>query len=150
APAEQLDVELANIEVAAIQVSNFQLTAPGRLQLPCPVRHCAVIEVEARDGVVRLGLRWFLFEPDDHPGSVELRNAVRAGVLHPVSEDRRACLPFCGGGDELLKPVTVKYIVAEDERRARAGEEVPAQDERLRNAVRLRLRDVVECDPPLA
>ena len=84
------------------------------------------------------------------PGGVEARDAVRARVLDPVAEDRRAAGAARAREQRLLDAVAVEDVVAEDHRAGLPRDEVAADDERLREAVRARLRGVRDVHAPLA
>src|SRR5262249_6416505 len=54
-PTEHLDVELAGLEIGAIDIGDLQLTARGRTEAGGDVQHAVVVEVEAGDRVAGSG-----------------------------------------------------------------------------------------------
>src|SRR5437773_1185908 len=80
---------------------------------------------------------------------VELDDAVLLGILHPIGEDGGAIAVVSGAGEELRQIMTEEEIVAEDQRRAVAADEIGADRISLREAFRPRLLRVLETESPL-
>lgn len=106
--------------------------------------HVARVEVQAGDGVARLGLGGLLLDGDGPPLAVELHDAEALGVVHVVAEDRGAArLGVLHGARQVARQaVAVEDVVAEHQRARLAGDELLADGEGLRKAVRARLLGV--------
>ena len=132
------------LQVHPVEVGDLQLAARGRLD---PMRlgcHVARVEVESGDGVGALGLGGLLLDGDGPTLRVELHDAEALGVVHVVAEDRGPT--GLGVLDGLLQvagqAVAVEDVVAQHQGARLAGDEVLADGECLRQAVRARLLGV--------
>lgn len=106
----------------------------------------ARVEVQAGDGVGALGLGGLLLDGDGPPLRIELHDAEALGVVHVVAEDRgaaRLCV-LDGARQVARKAVAVEDVVAEHESARLAVDELLADGEGLRQAVRARLLGVGE------
>ena len=126
------------LQVHLVERGDLQLAAGGRLNLVGLGGDVARVEVEPRDGVGALGLGGLLLDGDGPPLAVELHDAEALGVVHVVAEDRGAArLGVLGGARQVARQaVAVEDVVAEHERARLAGDEVLADGECLRQAVR--------------
>ena len=108
--------------------------------------HVARVEVQAGDGVGALGLGGFLLDGDGPALPVELHDAEALGVVHVVAEDRGpARLGVLDGARQVARQaVAVEDVVAEHQGTRLAGDELLADGERLRQAVRRGLLGVGE------
>ena len=108
--------------------------------------HVARVEVQAGDGVARLGLGGLLLDGDGTALPVELHDAEALGVVHVVAEDRGAArLGVLDGARQVARQaVAVEDVVAEHQGARLAGDELLADGEGLRQAVRARLLGVGE------
>ena len=148
ASAEGDDGERPLLQVHLVERGDLQLPAGGRLNLVGLGGDVARVEVQAGDGVGALGLRGLLLDGDGPPLRIELHDAEALGVVHVVAEDRGAArLRVLDGLLQVArKAVAVEDVVAEHERARLAGDEVLADGERLRQAVRRGLLGVGEVD----
>lgn len=127
-----------------VERGDLQLAAGGGLD---PMRlggHVARVEVQAGDGVGALGALGLLLDGDGPPLAVELHDAEALGVVHVVAEDRRAArLCVLDGARQVARQaVAVEDVVAKHEGARLAGDELLADGERLRQAVRAGLLGV--------
>ena len=134
------------LEVHLVERGDLELASGRRLD---PVRlggHVARVEVQAGDGVARLGLGGLLLDGDGPPLAVELHDAEALGVVHVVAEDRGAArLGVLHGARQVArKAVAVEDVVAEHQRARLAVNELLADGECLRQAVRRGLLGVGE------
>ena len=134
------------LQVHPVEVGDLQLAARGRLHPMGLGGDVARVEVQAGDGVGALGLGGLLLDGDGPALAVELHDAEALGVVHVVAEDRG--IARLGILDRLAqvaaKAVAVEDVVAEHQRARLAGDEVLADGEGLRQAVRARLLGVGE------
>ena len=126
------------LKVHLVERGDLQLAARRRLD---PMRlggHVARVEVQAGDGVGALGLGWLLLDGDGTALEVELHDAEALGVVHVVAEDRGAArLGVLDGARQVARQaVAVEDVVAQHEGARLAGDELLADGERLRQAVR--------------
>jgi hypothetical protein len=68
AAAEQFDRKLAPVQIDAVEVGDLQLATGTRLEVPGDADDIVVVEVEAGDREVRLGLRGLLLDVGDAAG----------------------------------------------------------------------------------
>src|SRR5580765_7548695 len=94
--AEFFDVELASIEVVAVDVRDLQFPPCGRFQRRRDVEHTVVVKVQARDGVLRFWAGRLFFEADGSALAIEFDDTITFGIAHCIPKDRRAL--FAGGG----------------------------------------------------
>lgn len=132
------------LQVHLVERGDLQLAAGRGLHpmgLGC---HVARVEVQAGDGVGALGLRGLLLDGDGTALPVELHDAEALGVVHVVAEDRGAArLGVLHGERQVARQaVAVEDVVAEHQGARLAGDEVLADGERLREAVRAGLLGV--------
>ena len=134
------------LQVHLVERGDLELAAGRRLH---PMRlggHVARVEVQAGDGVGALGALGLLLDGDDPPLAVELHDAEALGVVHVVAEDRGAArLGVLNGARQVAgQAVAVEDVVAQHQGARLAGDEVLADGEGLRQAVRRGLLRVGE------
>lgn len=134
------------LQVHLVERGDLQLPAGGGLD---PVRlggHVARVEVQAGDGIGALGLGGLLLDGDGTALAVELHDAEALGVVHVVAEDRGAArLGVLDGARQVARQaVAVEDVVAEHQRAGLAADELLADGEGLRQAVRRGLLGVGE------
>ena len=134
------------LQVHLVERGDLQLAARGGLHLMRLGGHVARVEVESGDGVGALGALGLLLDGDGPPLPVELHDAEALGDVHVVAEDRgaaRLCV-LHGARKVARQAVAVEDVVAEHQGARLAGDELLADGERLREAVRARLLGVGE------
>ena len=138
AAAQGDDGERPLLQVHLVERGDLQLAAGRRLNLMRLGGHVARVEVQAGDGIGALGLGGLLLDGDGPPLAVELHDAEALGVVHVVAEDRGAArLGVLDGARQVAgQAVAVEDVVAEHEGARLAGDEVLADGEGLRKAVR--------------
>lgn len=126
------------LQVHLVERGDLQLASGRGLDLVRLGRHVARVEVQAGDGVGALGLGRLLLDGDGPPLAVELHDAEALGVVDVVAEDRGAAgLCVLHGARQVAgQAVAVEDVVAEHQGARLAGDEVLADGERLREAVR--------------
>ena len=131
-------------QVHLVERGDLQLAAGRRLHPMGLGGHVARVEVQAGDGVGALGLGGLLLDGDGPPLAVELHDAEALGVVHVVAEDRGpARLGVLDGARQVARQaVAVEDVVAQHQGARLAGDEVLADREGLRQAVRARLLGV--------
>ena len=134
------------LQVHPVEVGDLQLAARGGLHPMGLGGHVARVEVQAGDRVGALGALGLLLDGDGTALAVELHDAEALGVVHVVAEDRGAArLGVLHGARQVARQaVAVEDVVAEHERARLAGDELLADGEGLRQAVRARLLGVGE------
>jgi hypothetical protein len=119
AAAHDLDLELALLQVACVDLGDLELAARAGLDVGGDVAHLRVVEVQARDCVVALGLARLFLDADGTPLAVELDDAIAFRVVHVVGEDRGpAVAPVCAA-QQRLEVVAVEDVVAQHQRAGR-------------------------------
>ena len=146
AAAQGDDGQRPLLQVHLVERGDLELAAGRGLD---PMRlggDVARVEVQAGDGVGALGALGLLLDGDGPPLAVELDDAEALGVVHVVAEDRGAArLGVLDGARQVARQaVAVEDVVAEHERARLAGDEVLADGEGLRQAVRRGLLGVGE------
>ena len=144
AAAEGHDGQRPLLQVHLVERGDLQLPARGRLHLMRLGGDVARVEVQAGDGVGALGLGGLLLDGDGPPLRIELHDAEALGVVHVVAEDRgpTGLCVLHGARQVTRQTVAVEDVVAEHERARLAGDELLADGECLRQAVRARLLGV--------
>ena len=134
------------LQVHLVERGDLQLAARGGLDLMRLGGHVARVEVQAGDGVGALGLGGLLLDGDGPPLAVELHDAEALGVVHVVAEDRGPPrLGVLHGARQVAgQAVAVEDVVAQDQGARLAVNELLADGECLRQAVRRGLLGVGE------
>ena len=134
------------LQVHPVEVGDLQLASGGGLNPMGLGGHVARVEVESGDGVGALGALGLLLDGDGPALPVELHDAEALGVVHVVAEDRGAArLGVLHGARQVARQaVAVEDVVAQHQRARLAGDELLADGEGLRQAVRTRLLCVGE------
>ena len=134
------------LQVHLVERGDLQLAAGRGPHLMRLGGHVARVEVQAGDGVGALGALGLLLDGDGPPLAVELDDAEALGVVHVVAEDRGAArLRVLDGLLEVAaEAVAVEDVVAEHQGARLAGDELLADGEGLRQAVRRGLLGVGE------
>ena len=91
-----------------------------------------VVEVEAGDGVARLGLFRLFFQADGAARAVELNDAVALRVFDRIGEDGGACFERGGRLKLAGEALAVEDVVAENQALGDVADEVVADEEGLR------------------
>ena len=144
--AQRHDGQRPLLQVHLVERGDLQLAAGGGLDLMGLGGHVARVEVQAGDGIGALGLGGLLLDGDGPPLRIELHDAEALGVVHVVAEDRgaaRLCV-LDGARQVARQAVAVEDVVAEHEGTRLAGDELLADGEGLRQAVRAGLLGVGE------
>ena len=144
--AEGDDGQRPLLQVHLVERGDLQLTARGRLHLMRLGGDVARVEVQAGDGVGALGALGLLLDGDGPALPVELHDAEALGVVHVVAEDRGAArLGVLDGARQVAgQAVAVEDVVAQHQGARLAGDELLADGEGLRQAVRRGLLGVGE------
>lgn len=126
------------LQVHLVERGDLQLASGRRLNLMRLGGHVARVEVESGDSVGALGLRGLLLDGDGPALAVELHDAEALGVVDVVAEDRGAAgLCVLHGARQVAgQAVAVEDVVAEHQGARLAGDELLADGEGLRQAVR--------------
>ena len=134
------------LQVHLVERGDLQLAAGRGLDLVGLGGDVARVEVQAGDGVGALGALGLLLDGDGPALPVELHDAEALGVVHVVAEDRGPPrLGVLDGARQVARQaVAVEDVVAQHERARLAGDELLADGEGLRQAVRARLLGVGE------
>ncbi len=149
ASSEPLDVQSTLSEIHPIEIRDFQFAARRRLQGFGQGACASVVEVNSGNGVIGRRPGRLFEQVRDFAVGIEFNDAVALGILDVIAEHRRACGARGSRLQELGEIRPVEDIVAEDQRRGRSVEELFGDDQRLRNAVGLRLHRVLEAHAPL-
>ena len=133
----KLDVQLALVEIHLVQRRDFQLPAGAGLDLLGHFDNIAVVEVQARDRVVALGVSGLFLNVGGVAVLVERDDAETLGVVDVVAKDGAAAIGSVGGGifQALGEARAVEDVVAQDHGAAVVANELLAQDKRLGQAV---------------
>ena len=126
------------LQVHLVERRDLQLATGGGLDLVRLGGHVARVEVQAGDGVGALGALGLLLDGDGPPLRIELHDPEALGVVHVVAEDRgppRLGVLY-GARQVARQAVAVEDVVAEHQGARLAGDELLADGERLRQAVR--------------
>ena len=94
-------VELALLQVAPIDICDFQLATRRRVDAGSNVSHLAIVEIQAGQGVIALGCFWFFLDGDRAFVGIEFDHAVTLGVVHMVGKHAGTALPFVSVGQLL-------------------------------------------------
>ena len=144
--AQRHDGQRPLLQVHPVECGDLELAAGRGLNLMRLGGDVARVEVQAGDGVGALGLGGLLLDGDGPALAVELHDAEALGVVHVVAEDRgaaRLCV-LDGARQVARQAVAVEDVVAEHQGTRLAGDELLADGEGLRQAVRAGLLGVGE------
>ena len=100
AASECLHLQFAILQELLVDGGYLQLATGRGLHVLRHAHHLVGVEIEADDGIVRLGLLGLLLYREAVALAVELRHAVALGVVDPVAED--GCLLVLLGIDDGL------------------------------------------------
>ena len=134
------------LQVHLVERGDLQLAACRGLHLMSLSGDITRVEVQAGDGVGALGLGGLLLDRDGPAPRIELHDAEALGVVDVVAEDRGAArLGVLDGARQVARQaVAVEDVVAQHERAGPAADELLADGEGLRQAVRRGLLGVGE------
>lgn len=139
--AQGHDLELAALEVLLVDGCDFEFATIARLNVLGDLHHVVVVEVEPDDCVVGFGGAGLLFDRDGAHVLIELHHPISLGIIHVVGE-HDASVGVDAGFECLTEVLAVEDVVSQDERDLVVTDEFLADDERLREAFRLRLYGV--------
>ena len=138
APAEHFDIKRAVIEIHLVEIGDLKLSTRRRLDLLGKLAHTLVVEVEARDRIVALGMLWLLLDGDRVVVLIEFHDAKALGIIDIVAKDRGALAvlgTFNGAPELIAKAIAVEDVIAEDEGAGLPRAELLADDECLGKAI---------------
>ena len=115
APAHDFDVGAPPLGIDAIDVGDSELAARRGSQGSCNVDDIAIVEVEPRDCVVRLGYRRFLFDGEHGPVGVELHYPVELRIANAMGEKGASNGACARGSQQVFETCANENIVPEDE-----------------------------------
>ena len=128
-------VQCTLVQIYPVQVGDLQLAPGGWLQRLGALHDLLVIEVQAGDGIVALGLFGLFLDGKGLAGVVQLHHAEPLRVVDVVAEHRRAVLLLHRLAELARKARAVEDVVAQDHSRPVVPDELLTQDERLGQAV---------------
>src|SRR5215203_6532760 len=136
------------MEVVPIHVGDLVFASGRWLQAASDLNHLVVVEVQARNGVARLGSSRLLLQRDRLARGIELDYPVRTRFSDPIGED---CSAVNVGKVAQLstEPLAIEDVVAENKRHLLGTDEVRADHERLRQPTGLGLFCVADRDAEL-
>ena len=149
AAAHDFYLEFFAFEVDAVDVGYLEFSACAGFDIFCDFDDVVVVEVEARYCVAGFGFFGFFFDGDGLFVGVEFDDAVAFRVGDRVGEDGGPFIVGVGGLQYFAEVVAVKDVVAKDEGRGVAANEVGTKNKGLGKAIRAGLYDVLEIDAPL-
>src|ERR1043166_3298643 len=147
AAPQQRDVQCPAGEIRLVHVGDLELSPRRGLQAFGDVHHVSVVEIQPRDGVVRLGPLGLLLDAQRALLRVELHHPVPLRVFHAVGEDGRALAPRGRVRQRRPQPSAIENVVAQDQRARAPRHELTPDDERLRQSFRLGLLGVTHVEP---
>ena len=150
AALHDLDIELAQIQIGLVDGGDFQFAPGAGFDGLGNFNDLVVVKIEARDGVVALGLGGLFLDAAGSAGLVKRHHAVALWVLHMVGKDGGAAGLRVGLSQQWCKVVAVKDVVAQHQGARMVSNELVANDERLRQAVGAGLHGVLQIHAPLA
>lgn len=139
--AQGHDLELAALEVLLVDRRDLEFATIARMNVLGDLHHVVVVEVEPDDCVVGFGGAGLLFDRDGTHVVIELHHPISLGIVHVVGE-HDASVGVDAGFECLTEVLAVEDVVSQDERDLVVTDEFLADDERLREAFRLRLYGV--------
>ena len=131
-----------------IDCRDFEFTPSRRCDGFGYVNNAFVIEIEAGNGVVTLGMRRLLFDGPGDPVVIEINDAVFRGICHLVGKDVGTML-LRERTKMVAKSGTVEHVVTKNECDLIAGKEILSDQERLGESLRLRLYGVLNGHSPV-
>jgi hypothetical protein len=115
AAAEEFDVEVAALEIEAVEIGDLEFAALRGLEAAGERDDIGVVKIDAGNRVVGLGLERFFLEGNDATVGRKFNDAVALGVSDVVAKYGGAAGAGAGALEGFGEVVTVEKIVAEDE-----------------------------------
>ena len=150
AALHDLHIEIALIQIGLVHGRDFQFASGAGLDGLGDVHDLPVVEVQAGDGIVALGLGGLFFDAHRTAALVESDHAIALGVVHVIGEDGGAIGLLACGHQLLLQVMAVEDVVAQHQCAGCAVQELLADDEGLCQPIRAGLHGVLEIQAPLA
>jgi hypothetical protein len=143
AAVEYAHFELPGLQVGLVDIGDLVFAPLAGLQVRRDAQHLVVVKIQARDGVIGLGLFRLLFDGYGPHLPVEFHHPVALGVLHMIGVDHPA-LGIAVGLQQFRQAAAVKDVVAQDQRHFFIAHEIAADHEGLRQSVGVRLLGIAE------
>ena len=116
-PAHDLDLQTAFVEVHSVDVGDFEFAARRRCQGSSHIDDASVVKIKTGNGIIRT---WFCTGfssmPSALPSCVEVHDTVPFRIIDVIRKDGCAIGRPGGRGKLASQSMTVKYIVAENQR----------------------------------
>jgi len=135
ASAHLFDEQVARFHVQAVEIGDLKLAAGGGLQVARELDDAVVVEIQAGNRMVRLGLCGLFLEADRLAAFAELNHAVALGIVDAVGEHRRAAHACDRARQQIGQMRAKEDVVAEHERDIVVADEVSTDRERLGEAL---------------
>ena len=145
-PAHHADIELFALQIRAVDIGDFKFAALRRLEPRGNFDHLPIVKIKSRNRVARFRTLRFFFNAERLALRIELNHAVPLRVIHGISENAGALgleSRVAQFSDEI---VTVENVVAEHQCAPAGAYKFLADQKRLRDTLRLRLRCVLKVD----
>ncbi|OIQ72078.1 hypothetical protein GALL_462990 [mine drainage metagenome] len=150
AAAHDLHTELVALEINAVEIGNLQFASRRWLQVGGDIDDLVVVEIKTGDGIIAPGADGLFFQAGGAALRIEGHHAVTLGVLHVVGKNGGALIAQHGLLKLSMQIVAVKNVVAQHQGTGCIADEVLADDECLRQAIRAGLHGVLQVEAPVA
>ena len=148
AAAHDLDIELLQLQVAAVHVGDFQFAARRGLEIARDVADLRIVEIQAGDGIARLRLLGLFLDADGTAFGVEGDDAVALRIGDGIGKHRSASVDFRGLLQLTGQFVAIEDVVAQYQRGRVVADEIATDDEGLRQTVGGGLHGVLDVQSP--
>ncbi len=148
APVEDADMQLAAVQVLAVDIGNFVFAPGGRFEVLGDGDNFIVVKIEPGHGVVGFGLRRLFLNGDGATVFVEFHDAIAFRIVDGRGKDHSA-IRVGVRADELAEARAVENVVSENQGYLIETNKLLADDKGLREAVGNSLFRVTEITPEL-
>src|SRR5215470_11933114 len=137
AAAKHFDKKIAAFQIGAINIGDFDL-APGRgFEGSGEADHIIVVKVKPGHGNVRFWLPRLFFDRKCASLVIEFHHPILLRGVDHVAEHGCPAIPVAGFAQVLSEAMTIKNVIAEDQRDPIRTDESPPDDESVCQPARL-------------
>jgi hypothetical protein len=148
--AQALDRQVPSFQVGGIHRSDLQFAPGRRLHLMGDLHHVVIIKIEAGDGIIGFRPGGFFLNGKRVAILIKFHDTKTLRVADVVAKDRRAALPGGRAPEQPPKIGPVKDVIPQNQRHGGRADKLPADDERLGQAIGRGLDRIRDTDSELA
>ena len=140
----------SSLQILVVDAGNFNFTPCGGFYVFRNLHYIIVIKIKTRHRIIALGMLRLFFDGKSLAVFIKLHYTVLSRISYIIAENRRALFPGCHFLKHSGKALSVKNIVAQNQRHPVITDEIRADDKGVRQSSGLVLNRIGKLHADLA